>query len=141
MNPSAVWRLAGLCAALATCFSLAPTQAAVADTGPGGACSPSLSQPFLPRLDPSRSLLAPGGNFESGPAGWSLSGASIVAGNEPWYVSNAGDSHSLRLPAGAAAVAPSVCVGLNDPTTRFFARNTSPLGLGQLLVTADISAG
>jgi hypothetical protein len=68
-----------------------------------------------------------GGSFEAGKAPWQLSGASIVTGNEPWKVSGAGDSRSLRLPPGASATSPVMCVGLEHPTLRLFARNSTAL--------------
>jgi hypothetical protein len=132
-------RLAALGAIVTTC-SLLGVSPAGADTS--AACAaPVLSQPFLPWLDPSSYFLAPGGSFESSDSGWTLSGASVVSGNEPWHVAGADDSHSLLLPAGASASTPAICIGLADPTVRFFARNTAPLGLGTLVVTADVSAG
>jgi len=140
MNLPSAFRLACVGAAITAFFSFGSVAAAPADTGSGSDCSPALSQPFLPWLDPSSYFLAPGGDFESGAAGWTLSGASVVSGNEPWRVGNGSDSHSLRLPAGASATAPATCIGLADPTVRFFARNTALLGLGTLVVTADISA-
>jgi hypothetical protein len=140
MNLPAAFRLACVGAAVAAFFSFGSVAPAPADTGSGSDCAPALSSPFLPWLDPDSYFLAPGGNFESGATGWTLSGASVVSGNEPWKVGGSGDSHSLRLPAGASATAPATCIGLADPTVRFFARNTAPLGLGTLVVTADISA-
>jgi hypothetical protein len=91
--------------------------------------SESLSQPFLPWADPASYTLAPGGSFESGSPSWSLSGAAgVAAGNEAFSVTAAGDSSSLALPDGSSATSPSVCVGIDHPTLRLFARNGgSPL--------------
>ena len=88
-----------------------------------------LSQPFLPWADPASYTLAPNGGFESRGSGWSLEdGAGVVSGNEPYYVGNARDKRSLRLPDGSSATSSSMCVGIEHPTMRFFARNTgSPL--------------
>jgi hypothetical protein len=90
-----------------------------------------LGQPFLPWLDPGQYFLAPGGGFENGLAGWSMTGgASVVSGNESFYVNGPYDSHSLALPPGSSATSPPVCVALLSPDLRFFARNTgSPLAL------------
>jgi hypothetical protein len=87
-------------------------------------CTPKpTTQPFAPWGDYSQYNLAPGGSFEPGTQGWSLSGgASTVSGNEPWKVSGAG-SRSLKLPPGASATSPTICVGLEHPTVRFFAKN------------------
>jgi hypothetical protein len=91
-------------------------------------CGPKpLSKPFAPWGDQSYYTLAPGGSFEAGKAPWQLNGASVVSGNEPWKVNGAGDSRSLRLPPGASATSPVMCVGLEHPTLRLFARNNKAL--------------
>jgi hypothetical protein len=92
-------------------------------------CSPKpTTQPFLPWGDGSQYNLAPGGSFEAGTQSWSLSGtASFVSGNEPWKVAGAGHTRSLRLPPGASATSPTICVGLEHPTIRFFAKNDRAL--------------
>ena len=40
--------------------------------------------------------LVPNGGFETGTSGWSLSGAAVTAGNEPWSVRGAGDTEVAR---------------------------------------------
>jgi hypothetical protein len=91
-------------------------------------CKPKpTSKPFAPWGDQADYNLAPGGAFEGGAGSWQMSGASIVDGNEPWKVNRAGDSRSLRLPPGASATSPVICVGLEHPTLRFFARNNRAL--------------
>jgi hypothetical protein len=92
-------------------------------------CSPKpASQVFARWGDSSQYNLAPGGSFEAGAAAWSLSGrASVVSGNEPWKVAGAGHTRSLKLPPGASATSPTICVGLEHPTIRFFAKNNSAL--------------
>src|SRR3954468_23197956 len=61
-------------------------------------CPPEvLEQPFLPWADPASYVLAPDGGFESGAAGWRLSGAAVVADNEPFYVHAAGERAALEL--------------------------------------------
>ena len=69
--------------------------------------------------------LAPTGAFEAGSGGWSLSGASVVAGSESYKVHGAGDSMSLAVAATGTAVSPAVCVDVTRPTFRFFAKRTS----------------
>jgi hypothetical protein len=69
--------------------------------------------------------LVPNGGFETGANGWSLSGAAVTSGNEPWSVRRAGDTKSLAIDAGGVAVSPTVCVDLSRPTYRFFAKRTS----------------
>jgi hypothetical protein len=66
--------------------------------------------------------LVPGGSFESGASGWSLTGASVVAGNERWKVGSSTDAKSLSISSTGRAVSGTVCVGSEHPTFRFFAR-------------------
>jgi hypothetical protein len=92
-------------------------------------CTPKpTTQPFKPWGDSTQYNLAPGGSFEGGAGSWSLAGgASIEKGNEPWKVAGAGHSRSLRLPPGATATSPVICVGIEHPSLRFFAKNNRAL--------------
>ena len=91
-------------------------------------CSPKpTSKPFAPWNDLADYTLAPGGAFEAGNPSWQLSGASIVAENEPWKVAGSSHRRSLKLPPGASATSPVMCVGLEHPTLRFFARGNRAL--------------
>jgi hypothetical protein len=84
-------------------------------------CGHEATHPFLPWLDPLPYTLLPGGDFESGAAGWKLSGgARVVDGNEPFDVGGSGGSHSLLLPAGSSATSPPMCMGLVLPVVRYF---------------------
>ena len=133
--------LAALAAAAASAVAASPASAGIVTTSATSCNDSPLSQPFAQFLDPASYELAPGGAFETTPAGWQLSGgARVVAGNEPWHVHAARDSSSLLLPAGASARTPSICVGLGEPTIRFFAkRNSALLGLvAALNVTAIV---
>jgi hypothetical protein len=69
------------------------------------------------------------GAFESGAGGWSLQKAGVQSGNESYYVRAGGsrDSHSLLVSSGGSALSPVICVGLDRPTLRFFARSSSGL--------------
>ena len=123
-------RILFLALPVAATFAIVPS----AQAGPLVASAPDcdaqeLSQPFAPWLDPAQYTLAPDGGFEEGGASWDLDGgAEVVHGNEPYYVRNAGDSNSLRLSSGSSATSSAMCVGIEHPTLRFFARNTgSPL--------------
>ena len=90
--------------------------------------SEQFSQPFARFGDLAKYTPVPGGSFESGSAGWTLSGgAKVVSGNETFQVRSAADSHSLYLPQGATAVSPSICVGLNEPTLRYFQKQAGSL--------------
>lgn len=92
------------------------------------ACDSSvLTQPFTPWADSDYYKLAPGGDFESGAAGWSLQGgAAVGAGSESYAVSGSAGSSSLKLPAGAVATSPQTCVNAAYPTFRFFVRSDTP---------------
>jgi hypothetical protein len=92
-------------------------------------------QPFRRWLDNANYVLAPNGSFESGAGLWSLSGATIGTGNESFYVHGDNGSHSLALTPGGSAVTGTICVGLDRPTLRFFARSNTGLTLSTLAVS------
>jgi hypothetical protein len=120
MNASIRLAVATVAAILATgaCASAAQAASTCPDAG--------ASQVFARWLDPASYVLAPDGGFEAGAADWSQ--GRVVDGNEPWTVGAAADSHALAIDGGSVT-SPPVCVGLERPTLRFFARNTgSPLG-------------
>lgn len=122
------WIAAGALSLLGAMALMAPA----ANAGPLVASAPAcsdfeMSQTFLPWLDPAYYILNPGGDFENGAAGWSLNGAKVVKGNESYYVGGSGDSRSLSVPRGSSPVSSTVCVGLDHPTVRLFARNTGSL--------------
>jgi hypothetical protein len=99
----------------------------------------ALSKPFAPWLDFADYTDLPGGDFEGDGAGWSTSGgAAIAPGNETFYVGGAGDSKSLRLPAGSTATSPAICVGIEHHTIRFFAKRGA--GLLSSLSTLRVDA-
>jgi len=127
MNSAA--RLFVMVAMVATAASLflTPVEAGAS----GATCEPrTVTQPFLPWLDPMHYFLMPGGDLESR-AGWTFSeGARLVQGNEPFYAHSANDRRSLLLPSGASARTSAICVDSDEPTMRFFVRNTgSPLSV------------
>lgn len=66
----------------------------------------------------------PNNGFESGATSWTLSGATVGYGNEPWYVNGRG-SHALNLGEGASATSPSFCINLLDPAIRMFAKGSN----------------
>jgi hypothetical protein len=86
-----------------------------------------LERPFLRWLDPAQYFLAPDGSFSGGAEGWRRSGADVVAENQPH--SSHGDEGvaSLRVPVGSSVTSPAVCVGVQHPTLRFFARSDGSL--------------
>lgn len=125
---------------IAACGVLAPSAHAgvLVQSAPSCADQP-IEHPFQRWLDPAPYTLLPGGGFENGARAWSLSGARVVAGNEPFYVRDARDTKSLSLPTGSTATSPTVCVGLLHPTLRFFARGSGG-GLLGTLSTLEVEA-
>jgi hypothetical protein len=121
-------------AALATLALAAGPAAAAASAEP---CAPSsASKTFLPWLDVADYVPAPGGDLESADS-WTLDGgADVVDGNEPFHVGDDSDAASLNLPAGGSAATAPMCVGLEHPTLRFFAKRESSSPLGLLRVDA-----
>ena len=105
----------------------APAHAGVLVQSATNCTSPPLERPFTPWLDTADYVLSPSGSFEDGAGGWSLKGATLDSGNESFYVGDGGDSHALRIPSGGSAVSETMCVGLDRPTLRFFARSSSGL--------------
>lgn len=88
-------------------------------------------QVFRPWGDNHFYVLAPDGGFEAGGTGWTLSGgATTVAGNESFYLNDAADQRSLSLPAGSSAVSPPICMSIDTPIFRLFARNTGSPSAG-----------
>jgi hypothetical protein len=98
----------------------------------------STAQVFKPWLDPLSYTVVPGGTLEDGAAGWSLNGASVVSGNEPWEVHRDGESKSLRIPGGKSATTDTICVGLDHPVMRFFAKSSGDTLLGSLASTLTV---
>ena len=88
----------------------------------------SAKQKFSKWGDSSSYFLVPGGSFEGTPAqvGWTLSGATLTAGNEPFPLNAASDDQSLEIGGGASATSPAFCVDSTMPSIRFFVRQTEP---------------
>jgi len=114
--------------ALGTIATVAVPAAAQASALNMSACDNSvLAQPFTPWADLDYYKLAPGGDFESGAAGWSLQGgAALGADSESYGVGGSVGAASLSLPAGAVATSPQTCVNAAYPTFRFFVRSATP---------------
>jgi hypothetical protein len=82
------------------------------------------STPFSSWGDTNSYSLVPGGNFESSPTGWTLSGAAArVAGSDPFAITGTLGSWALGLPAGSSAQSPFVCVEGTERTYRFVAHS------------------
>ena len=119
------------CSLVLVCLSFVLALAApAAQAGPlvqsaGDCAAGTLEHPFVRWLDPLGYVLTPGGSFEDGASGWSVGAGKVVSGNEPFYVHNSGDSKSLSIPSGSSVTSPTICVGLDKPTIRFFAKRPS----------------
>jgi len=128
-------------------FAALALLAPAANAGPLVASAPDCSSGgdpvFAPWLDPSSYVIDQGGGFEDGANGWSLSGSSVVSGNESYSVHGAGDSHSLSIPAGGSATSATACVGIENPSIRFFVRSSggSPFSSLHVDVLFETAAG
>jgi len=81
-----------------------------------------MSKVFSKWLDGANYTLAPGGSFESSEGLTFTGGAKIVAGNETHYVGGKTHKNSVRIPRGGTVTTGPICVGLDKPTVRFFAK-------------------
>ncbi len=120
-----VGTLAAVVAAMAG--AAAPAHAAL-----GIACPYPTSPVFLHWGDGHAYALAPGGDFETGAVGWTLSGgARVVRGNESFNVGGTGQTHSLSLPAGSSATLTAdvrfALLGRDAPFTSNTGKATSKL--------------
>jgi hypothetical protein len=106
----------GLFAAPGAAFAACPTQ--------------PVSTPFSQWGDANSYFPLTGGTFEA-PAdqlGWTLSGASLTSGNEPFFVNDSGDAQSLSIAGGGSATSPFFCVDNTMSSLRFFAQQTAAGG-------------
>jgi hypothetical protein len=135
--------LAALAAGVAAAALAAPANAGILTTSAKTCDDGALTQPFRAWGDQASYKPVPGGSLEGTPADWTLrGGARVVAGNEPWKVGSPSDGRSLMLPAGGSATTAPVCVGLAEPTLRFFAKkNKGPLSSLAVSVWVKTSLG
>jgi hypothetical protein len=99
-------------------------KAGLIGTGSASYCDPTPTQPFAAWGDTASYAHLLNGGFEAGGTGWTLGGARIVSGNEPFFVNGKrADSHSLLLSAGSSAYSGTVCFALGDWHLRFLMRN------------------
>jgi hypothetical protein len=127
--------LAAIAATAAAAFTAAPANAGLLVQSATECDAQSTSRVFAPWLDFANYFLAPDGGFENGAEGWALDGASVVDGNESYNVTGPGAS-SLSVPSGASATSPSICVGVDRPSVRFFVKKNGGGLLSSLRVDA-----
>jgi hypothetical protein len=77
----------------------------------------AFEQPFASWGDEASYVLAPNGDFGRGGEDWALTGGASAARDE------ADGRSALALPPGSSATSSPMCIDLDYPTMRFFARN------------------
>jgi hypothetical protein len=120
--------LAALTVVAMTGAIAAPANAGILTASARDCGDETLSLPFARFGDQAEYKLVPGGSLEGALTDWTLKGgAKVVSGNEPWKVGGSGHSKSLVLPAGSTAITAPTCVGIHEPTMRFFAKKNRGL--------------
>jgi hypothetical protein len=133
--------LAAITAVAMTGAIAAPASAGILTASERDCGDETLTQPFAQFGDQANYKLVENGSFENGTDGWMLAGgARVVSGNEPWKVGGSDHGRSLVLPAGSTAISPVSCVGLAEPTMRFFAKKSRAplLGISTLAVSVYV---
>jgi hypothetical protein len=107
-------------------LAAAPAAQAAATAAPASCTpQPATAHPFAPWDDFGFYALVSGGDVEGDLAGWTLDGAQVAEGNEPFFVGGAGDHRSLALAEGDSVTTAPICIDDTYPWFRFFARNTA----------------
>ena len=108
-------------------LAAAPAAQAASATALATNCTPqkATARPFTPWNDLAYYTLVSGGDAEGALSGWTLNGASVVEGNEPFKVGRSTDHRSIALSSGASVTTAPICIDSTYPWFRFFARNTS----------------
>ncbi len=112
-----------LIASVALLLPFAGAAAAQADEVASRCSGRVIEQPFTQFGDLADYFLAPDGDLSAGGGGWELSDAQVVPENEPFWVHGGDVPAAVWLDSGASATSPPICVSLDDPTMRFFARS------------------
>jgi hypothetical protein len=100
------------------------------------ACEPiDTTKAFQAFGDSSEYFLAPNGGLESGSAGWALANASVVSGNESYFLNGKGDARSLAIAPGGRAISDEFCVDTTRTGFRFFAQQAASWRAPDLLVS------
>jgi len=107
-------------AALVGIAALATTASAQAG------CVSGAKQTFAQFGDANWYSLIPDGGFEGTKGAWTASsGASIVSGNETYFLNKSADAYSMRLSQAASVVSPGFCIQSNTPLVRYVAKTSS----------------
>ncbi len=118
-----------------------------ADTSHYGECGTTqdrIWKAFAAFGDQADYWFAPGGDFESGAAGWSLENAKVVNGNDQTGV--AGGAKSLALGGGLVSlrgtvVSPTFCITDEHPTFRYALKANGTVGVLQTSVRYTAADG
>jgi len=86
------------------------------------------AQPFAQFGDARYYTFGQNGGLESGASGWSLGGAQVTSGNEPFFSHAKTDRYSLSLPSGSSATTPRMCMGTTATFLRFFMKRDTAAG-------------
>ena len=113
---------AAIAAAVAVLAPASPASAGVITQSATDCPTYATSKIFSRWLDPFNYALAPGGDFESSAGLTFTGGAKLVSGNESSYVSGSSHRFSALIPRGGTVMTAPMCIGLINPTLRFFAR-------------------
>jgi hypothetical protein len=134
-------RSRGFAACFAVLAPLAVASAARADNGGHAAGAPMMMQaaaapayhnpceesdienPFAQWDDYADYFLVRGGDVSNLAPDWGFEGSQVITENNP-FSAHGEESASASVGEGESATAPSVCVSVDDPTMRFFVRNT-----------------
>jgi hypothetical protein len=131
--------LAAITATAITGAFAAPASAGILTASASDCGDETLTQPFKQFGDNANYKAVRNGSFENGTGGWTLAGgAKVVSGNEPWKVGGSNHGKSLVLPAGSTAISPVSCVGLAEPTLRFFAKKNRAALLGISTIAVSV---
>ena len=100
--------------------------AAPASAAPSPSCDKQNASPVFAAFgDRANYFLAPGGDFEDGAAGWTLSaGAAVTGGGDSLGFGAPADDSSLVLPKGASATSAPFCIRRGARVVRWLQRGT-----------------
>jgi hypothetical protein len=115
---------ATLVAALAAGLSVPAASADGSLLGLNNNCG-STSTPFAQFGDYRYYTFGTNGGLENGSNGWSVSGGTVVPGNETFFAHSSSDRNSLSLPVGSSALTPKLCMGTTSTVMRFFVKSSN----------------